>query len=77
MSPVGETGTGEENEEEGEAKMCTDCSPHSLSPCAAWDQEVQKIGNEAEHRKKGGVQERYFKVWFCYSLSYSDLIGIK
>jgi len=28
-------------------------------------------------RKKGGVGGRCFKIWFCFSLSYSDLIGDK
>lgn len=77
MSPVGETGGGEENEREGAANMCDGLQPHSLSSCAAWYEEVEKIGNEAEHDKNGGVEGRSFKVWFCYSFPYSDLIGIK
>jgi len=31
--------------------------------------------SEAERRKKGGVGGRCFKIWFCFSLSSSDLIG--
>ena len=36
------------------------------------------IGSKAEPGKKGGVGGRcVFKIWFCFSLSYSDLIGNK
>ena len=36
------------------------------------------IRSKAEPGKKGGVGGRcVFKIWFCFSLSYSDLIGNK
>lgn len=33
------------------------CKPPSLFPCAAGGEEVEKIRNEVEPRKKGGVRE--------------------
>jgi len=35
----------------------------------------ERNGSEAEPGKKGGVGGRCFKIWFYFSLSYSDLIG--
>jgi len=38
---------------------------------------MEKIGSEIEPRKKGGVGGRGFKIYFYFSLSYSDLVGDK
>jgi len=35
----------------------------------------EKNGSEVEPRNKGQVEGRCFKIWFYFSLSYSDLIG--
>ena len=35
----------------------------------------ERNGSEVEPGKKGGVGGRCFKIWFYFSLSYSDLIG--
>jgi len=37
----------------------------------------KRKGGEVEPGKKGGVGGRRFKIWFYFSLSYSDLIGDK
>jgi len=49
--------------------------PHS--PALLRGEELQKMRNEVEPGKKGGVGERCFKIWFYFSLSHSDLIGNK
>jgi len=37
----------------------------------------ERNGNEDEPGKKGGMGGRCLKIWFCFSLSYSNLIGDK
>jgi len=37
----------------------------------------QRNRSEVEPRKKGGMGGRCFKIWFYFSLFYSDLIGNK
>lgn len=39
--------------------------------------QVEKTVNEIEHKKKGGMREGVFKIYFYLSLFYSDLIGYK
>jgi len=51
--------------------------PHSPYPCAAGREEVEKIGNEVEPGKEGGMGGRCFRIWFYFSLSCSDLISNK
>ena len=67
-------------EEEGAAETtCDELTPTPIPrpPAPLGGEEVEKIGSEVEPRKKGGVGESVFKIWFYFSLSCSDLIGNK
>jgi len=68
------SGAGEESEEEGAAGTMYD---ELTSPCVIWGEKVEKIGNEAEPRKKGGVGRKCFKIWLYFLLHYSGLISNK
>jgi len=46
--------------------------PHPPAPLGG---RRERNGSEVEPRKKGGVGGRCFKIWFCFSLSSSDLIA--
>jgi len=46
--------------------------PHPPVPLGGGE-EVEK--SEVESGKKGGVGGRCFKIWFYFSLPYSDLIS--
>jgi len=66
-------------EEEGAAETMRDeltATPIPRPP-ALLGMRRERNGSEAEPRKRGGVGERCFKIWFYSSLSYSDLIGDK
>jgi len=64
-------------EEEGAAE--TTCDELTAAPIprppALLRGKRERTGSEAEPGKKGGVGGRCFKIWFYFSLSYSDLIG--
>jgi len=64
-------------EEEGAAE--TTCDELTVTPIprppAPLEGRRQRNGSEAEPRKKGGVGGRCLKIWFCFSLSSSDLTG--
>jgi len=64
-------------EEEGAAEVTCDELTITTIPCphAPLRARRKKNRSEVEPRKKGGVGERCFKIWFYFSLSYSDLIG--
>ena len=49
-------------------------NPRSPSPCAARGEEGEKW-EWVEPRKKGGIGGKCFKIWLCFSLSYSDVIS--
>ena len=49
----------------------------SPSPCTTRGAEAEEIGSKVEPGKKGGGGGRCFKIWFYFSLPYSDLIGNK
>jgi len=64
-------------EEEGAAQTVCDeltVTPIARLPAGGGGRET---GSEAEPEKKGGVGGRCFKIWMCFSLSYSDLNGDK
>jgi len=48
--------------------------PHPPAPLG---EQRERDGNEIEPEKKGGVEGRFFKIWFYFSLFYSDLVGDK
>jgi len=62
-------------EEEGAAE--TRCDELTVTPIPGPPAPRERNGREAEPGKKGGVGGRCFKIWFYFSLSYSDLIGDK
>ena len=53
----------------------TDHNLHLPSPCATGEGWGRGFGSEEEPRKKGEVGEGAIKIWFYFSLSYSNLIG--
>jgi len=63
-------------EEEGVAE--TACDELTVTPIprppAPLGGRRERNGSEAEPGKKGGVGGRCLKIWFYFSLSYSDLI---
>ena len=67
-------------EEGGAAETTCDeltTTPIPRPPAPLRWEEVEKIGSKVKPRKKGGVGGRCFKIWFYFSLSYSDLTGNK
>lgn len=53
--------------ERSDSVWWTDYSTHSSSPCAAGKAvQVEKIGSEGEPKKKGGVKEGVFKIYFLF-----------
>jgi len=64
-------------EEEGVAE--TKCGKLTITliprPPALLGGRRERKGIEVEPTKKGGVGGRCFKIWFYFSLSYSDSIG--
>jgi len=64
-------------DEEGTAETTCDeltATPIPHSP-ALFGGRRQRKGSEVEPGKKGWVGGKCFKIWFYFSLSYSDLIG--
>jgi len=64
-------GAGENCKDEGAAEvMCDELTAnpmsHSLSPCSAQEEEVEKIGSKVEPRKKGGLGGRCLALFFHY-----------
>lgn len=45
----------------------TDCNLHSLNPCFAYGEKVDKIRSKVDSRRKGRVGE-HLKIWFYFSL---------
>ena len=66
---------------EGEGAAETVCAltrtPIPHPPALLGREEVEKTGSDAEPRNKGGVGGSVFRIWFYFSLFYSDLIGKK
>jgi len=64
-------------EEEGAAEtMCDELTITPIPPLPVLlGGRRERNGSEAVPGKKGGVGGRSFKIWFYFSLSYSDLIG--
>lgn len=52
------------------------CDELSTAPIS-YPPVVEKMGSENESGKKAELGGRYFKIWFYFSFSYSDLIGNK
>jgi len=65
--------------EEGAAETRCDEPTITPIPCspALLGGRRQRNRSEVEPRMKGGVRGKCFKIWFYFSLSYSDLIGDK
>jgi len=63
-------------EEEGMAQtMCNELTAAPIpSPFAPLGGRRERNGSEVEPGKKGGLGARCFKIWFYFSLSFSDLI---
>jgi len=79
MLEQGKSMRGPPPEEEGAAETMFDQMtvtpvPHPPAPLGG---RRERSGSEVERRKKGGVGGRCFKIWFYFSLPYSDLIGDK
>jgi len=73
-------GAGEESGEDGAVEKTCDelnATPIPHPPVLLGAGGGREIANEVEPGKKGGVGRRCFKIWFYFSLPYSDLIGNK
>jgi len=69
--------TGEESEEEGAAETTCDeltTTPIPCPPVLLSGKEVENSGVKLSPGRRGGVKV-FFKIWFYFSLSYSNLIG--
>lgn len=53
----------------------TDCNPYSLFSCAHGKEQGGKTGSKVEPSKKRRVGGRCFKICFCSSLSFPNVIG--
>lgn len=68
-----DAGAGEECEEEESVETTCD-EPTTTMLLHHSGGRIGEIENEVEPRKKGGLGGKCFKIWFCFSLSYTDLI---
>lgn len=72
---VRRSSSGEPGVAETRAELTT--SPIPVTPALLVKGEVEKIRNEVEPGKKGGVEGWCFKGWVHFLLPYSDFIGTK
>ena len=74
------TGAEEEHEQEGVAETTCDeltATPIPRPPAPLGEKEVENSGVKLSLGRREGWGEGVFKIWFYFSLSYSDLTGNK